>query len=120
VRQCVDAPRLCLHHVASQVQRPRKLASLPCDVAFADCVFQPKDGWPSPIRYINWEGALIQSAPSQVKSAVFELWLTLLDKGGHAFLLIFRRKERMEEAALEAHPFSKSGLKGPIYSLFCG
>jgi len=45
---------------------------------------------------------------------VFPLRRAFFDEGFHAFFLIFRRKQRVENTALESHAFRKAALEGPI------
>src|SRR4051812_31649321 len=54
------------------------------------------------------------SLVSMGASAIAEGRLALLDKGGHAFLLVLGRKGRMEQPALEAHPFGEGRLEGAV------
>ena len=69
---------------------------------------------------MNGEARLIPTQPTLVKSAILEHWLALLDEGGHAFLLIRGREQRVKKSPLEAHAFGERGLERAVDRLFGG
>src|SRR5574343_1410599 len=56
----------------------------------------------------------LEMSTKRCKSAVLEVGLALLDKGGHAFLLILDRESGVEDAALEEQAFVEAGFKSAI------
>jgi len=48
-------------------------------------------------------------------SAIAKKRFALLDEGRHALLLVFGRKHRLEQPALEAHPLAETRLEGPAH-----
>ena len=51
---------------------------------------------------------------------MLEIRRPLLGEGAHALLLVFGREQRMEDAALEPHPFRERRLLGAVDGLLGG
>ena len=54
------------------------------------------------------------------ESSIAELRRPLRDEGRHAFLLILRGEQRVEDAALEQHALGERGLEGAVDRLLGG
>jgi len=71
----------------------------------------------TPERFVGDDGRALRHGVPFPKLPVLEVRRPLLDEGGHAFLLVLAREDRMEDAALEADTLGQCHLVAAVDAL---